>query len=52
MRLKRAQEFVIGGYTMGGKMLMGWSLGCCEGERFACVDRTHSGFTPAFRAQL
>jgi bifunctional non-homologous end joining protein LigD len=38
IRVNRAQEFVIGGYTVGGRLMY--------------ATRTPSGFTPAVREQL
>jgi bifunctional non-homologous end joining protein LigD len=52
MRLNRSQEFVIGGYALGGKMFDALVFGYYEGDRLVCVGRTRSGFTPALRAQL
>jgi bifunctional non-homologous end joining protein LigD len=49
MRLNRSQEFVIGGYTLGGKTFDSLVFGYFEGERLVCVGRTRSGFTPALR---
>jgi bifunctional non-homologous end joining protein LigD len=52
MRLNRGQQFVIGGYTLGGKTFDALVFGYYEGDRLVCVGRTRSGFTPALRAQL
>jgi bifunctional non-homologous end joining protein LigD len=52
MRLNRGQEFVIGGYTLGGKTFDALVFGYYEGDRLVCVGRTRSGFTPALRGQL
>jgi bifunctional non-homologous end joining protein LigD len=52
MRLNRSQEFVIGGYTLGGKTFDAIVFGYYEGDRLVCVGRTRSGFTPALREQL
>jgi ATP-dependent DNA ligase len=52
MRVNRAQEFVIGGYTLGGRHFDGLIFGYWEGDRLMCAARTRSGFTPAVREQL
>jgi len=52
MRLNRSAEFVIGGYTRGGRTFDALVLGKYEGERLVYVARTRVGFTPASRARL
>jgi DNA ligase D-like protein (predicted ligase) len=52
MRVNRGQEFVIGGYTVGGKGFDALIFGYYEGDRLIYVARTRNGFTPATRAQL
>jgi ATP-dependent DNA ligase len=52
MRVNRAQEFVIGGYTLGGRHFDALIFGYWEGDRLMCAARTRSGFTPAVREQL
>ena len=52
MRVNRSQEFVIGGYTIGGRHFDALILGCWEGDRLMYAARTRSGFTPAVREQL
>src|SRR6266851_10223308 len=52
MRLNQAQEFVIGGYTLGGKNFDAVIFGCYEAGRLLCVGRTRNGFTPSSREQL
>jgi DNA ligase D-like protein (predicted ligase) len=52
MRVNRAQEFVIGGYTVGGNPFDALILGYYEKGRLIYAARTRSGFTPAVRAQL
>lgn len=49
MQVNRAQEFVIGGYTMGGRTFDALILGYYECERLLYAARTRSGFTPASR---
>ena len=50
MRINRSEEFVIGGYTRGGRtfdaLILGEDVG---GDRLVCVARTRVGFTPASR---
>jgi DNA ligase D-like protein (predicted ligase) len=52
MRVNRGQEFVIGGYTIGGNPFDALIFGYYDGERLLYAARTRSGFTPATRAQL
>ena len=52
MRVNRAQEFVIGGYTRGTKTFDALIFGYYEGDRLIYVARTRNGFTPVTRAQL
>jgi ATP-dependent DNA ligase len=52
MRVNRAQEFVIGGYTVGGNPFDALVLGYYDDGRLLYAARTRSGFTPAVRAQL
>ncbi len=52
MRVNRGQEFVIGGYTIGGNPFDALIFGYYEGDRLLYAARTRSGFTPATRAQL
>jgi ATP-dependent DNA ligase len=52
MRLNRSQEFVIGGYTKGGRMFDAIILGHFLGEQLNYVARTRSGFTHASRERL
>jgi DNA ligase D-like protein (predicted ligase) len=52
MRVNRAQEFVIGGYTIGTKTFDALVLGYYEGDRLIYAARTRNGFTPALREQL
>ena len=52
MRINRSEEFVIGGYTKGGRTFDALVLGRYEGERLVYVARTRVGFTPASREQL
>jgi ATP-dependent DNA ligase len=52
MRINQGQEFVIGGYTIGGKTFDALIFGYYEGDRLLYVARTRNGFTPALRDQL
>lgn len=52
MRINQGQEFVIGGYTVGGKAFDALIFGYYEGDRLLYVARTRNGFTPALREQL
>jgi bifunctional non-homologous end joining protein LigD len=52
MRVNQGQEFVIGGYTVGGATFDALIFGYYEGSRFLYAGRTRSGFTPKLRADL
>ena len=52
IRLNQAQEFVISGYTLGGKTFDALIFGYYSGAELVYVGRTRSGFTPAAREQL
>jgi bifunctional non-homologous end joining protein LigD len=52
MRVNRAQEFVIGGYTIGTKTFDALVFGYYEGGRLIYAARTRNGFTPIVREQL
>jgi len=52
MRVNRGQEFVIGGYTIGGKTFDALIFGYYEGDRLIYVAGTRNGFTPAVRQQV
>lgn len=52
MRLNRAQEFVIGGYTTASRHFDALVFGYFDGDRLMYVGRTRSGFTPASRGKL
>ncbi len=52
MRVNQGQEFVIGGYTMGGRTFDALIFGYYEGDRLLYVARTRNGFTPASREEL
>jgi len=52
MRINRSEEFVIGGYTGGGRTFDGIVIGKWEGDRLVYVARTRVGFSPASRERL
>jgi bifunctional non-homologous end joining protein LigD len=52
MRVNRAQEFVVGGYTVGTKTFDALVFGYYEGDRLIYAARTRNGFTPVVRGQL
>ena len=52
MRINRGQEFVIGGYTIGGRTFDALIFGYFDGSRLVYVARTRNGFTPKLREQL
>jgi DNA ligase D-like protein (predicted ligase) len=52
MRVNRSEEFVIGGYTLGGRHFDALIFGYWDGARLVYAARTRSGFTPAVREQL
>jgi DNA ligase D-like protein (predicted ligase) len=52
MRINRSEEFVIGGYTRGGRMFDAVVLGKRDGDRLIYVARTRVGFSPASRERL
>jgi len=52
MRLNRSEEFVIGGYTKGGRTFDALIFGHFQAERLIYVARTRSGFTQASRERL
>jgi bifunctional non-homologous end joining protein LigD len=52
MRVNQAQEFVIGGYTVGGRTFDALVFGYYNGARLMYVARTRNGFTPSSRDAL
>ena len=52
MRVNRGQEFVIGGYTLGGGTFDSLIFGYYEGENLVYAARTRNGFTPTLRCDL
>jgi bifunctional non-homologous end joining protein LigD len=52
MRVNHGQEFVIGGYTLGGTTFDALVFGYYDGRDLLYAARTRNGFTPALRAEL
>ena len=52
MRINVSQEFVIGGYAVGGKTFDAVIFGCYEGGQLLYDWRTRNGFTQSSREQL
>ncbi len=52
MRLNQGQEFVIGGYTIGGRTFDALVFGYYEGKELRFAAKTRNGFTPAVRDEL
>jgi bifunctional non-homologous end joining protein LigD len=52
MRVNRSEEFIIGGYSIGGSSFDAVIVGHVVDGKLVYVARTRSGFTPALRAEL
>jgi DNA ligase D-like protein (predicted ligase) len=52
MRVNEGQEFVIGGYTIGGRTFDALVFGCYDGPNLVYAARTRNGFTPPLRESL
>ena len=52
MRINQGQEFVIGGYTIGGRAFDALVCGYYEGKDLIYVAWTRNGFTPHLREEL
>ena len=52
MRVNQSQEFVIGGYTVGGATFDALILGYYDGKDLIYAARTRNGFTPKLRFDL
>lgn len=50
--INKGQEFVIGGYTVGGKSFDALVFGYYDGDKLIYVARTRNGFTPSSRLEL
>jgi bifunctional non-homologous end joining protein LigD len=52
MRVNQGQEFVIGGYTLGGTTFDAIVFGYYESDQLIYAGRTRNGFSPKLRAEL
>jgi DNA ligase D-like protein (predicted ligase) len=52
MRVNQEQEFVLGGYTVGGTTFDALIFGRYDGKKLMYAGRTRSGFTPRLREDL
>jgi bifunctional non-homologous end joining protein LigD len=52
MRINQGQEFVIGGYTVGGRTFDALVFGYYQGKKLLFAAKTRNGFTPLIRAEL
>jgi len=52
MRINQGQEFVIGGYTVGGTTFDALVFGYYEGKHLVYAARTRNGFTTSSRAAI
>ena len=52
MRVNQGQEFVIGGYTIGGAVFDALVFGYYDGDSLLYAARTRNGFTPKLRMAL
>ena len=52
MRVNRGQEFVIGGYSVGGATFDALVFGYYDGDNLMYAARTRNGFTPKLRQEL
>jgi len=52
MRVNQAQDFISGGYTLGGRIFDAIVFGYYEGPRLIYAARTRNGFTPSSRDAL
>jgi len=52
MRINLGQEFVIGGYTVGGRTFDALVFGYYEGRDLLFASKTRNGFTPPLREAL
>ena len=50
MRVLQSREFVIGGYTPGGRNFDGILIGYYEGREFVYVAKVHAGFADYYSA--
>jgi ATP-dependent DNA ligase len=52
LQLKRSQEFVIGGYTLGVDPFNALIVGCYEDGKLLYVSKMRAGFNPPLRREL
>lgn len=52
MRVNQGQEFIIGGYTVGGATIDALIFGYYDHGKLMYAGRTRNGFTPKLRAEL
>jgi bifunctional non-homologous end joining protein LigD len=52
MRINKGQEFVLGGYTKGGRSFDALVFGYYQDGQLLYVSRTRNGFTPVARERL
>ena len=52
MRINQVQEFVTGGYTVGGRSFDALVFGYYDEGNFIYAARTRNGFTPKLRDEL
>jgi bifunctional non-homologous end joining protein LigD len=52
MRINQSQEFILGGYTVGGPTFDALVFGYYEDDQLVYAARTRNGFTPKLRADL
>jgi DNA ligase D-like protein (predicted ligase) len=52
LRFNQGQEFVLGGYTVGGSTFDALIFGYYDGDDLIYAARTRNGFTPALRREL
>jgi len=51
-KIKKSQEFVIGGYTMGGNPFDALIVGCYDGGKLKYVAKVRAGFVPHMRCAM
>ena len=51
-KIKKSQEFVIGGFTMGGNPFDALIVGCYDGGKLKYVGKVRAGFVPHMRCAL
>jgi bifunctional non-homologous end joining protein LigD len=51
-KIKKSQEFVIGGYTLGGNPFDALIVGCYDGGKLRYVAKVRAGFVPHMRCAM